>query len=145
MGEDPELRRIMEEKMKAFLDRRSAEDSQDNEQDGVIGDGVIDVGDSDFAEKILRANLPAVVDFWASWCGPCRYMEPAFRRVAARHKGKMIFGRLNVDANRTTAMAYFVMSIPTMLIFRDGEEKGGVVGAVSEQKFESAITPYISG
>ena len=140
MDEDPEVRRIMDEKMKAFLDRRLAEDPRDDEPNGVI-----DVSDSDFAERILRASVPAVVDFWASWCGPCIDMEPVFLRVAARHKEKMVFGRLNVDANRATAMAHFVRSIPTMVIFQDGEEKGRVVGRVSEQELETAIMPYISG
>jgi thioredoxin 1 len=140
LDEDPEIRRIMDEKMERFLSRRLATDSHGSGQDGVI-----DVTDHDFDERIIRASLPAVVDFWASWCAPCADMEPVFRRVAARHRGEVIFARLNIDANRSTAVAHFVGSIPTMIIFQGGEEKHRVVGRVSEQELEMAIMAYISG
>lgn len=139
MDEDPEIKRIVDRKMESFLARR-LNSSSEGEQDGVVN-----VSDEDFGPKILQADLPAIVDFWAAWCGPCKDMEPVFRRIASRHRGKMIFARLDSDKNRATAIAYLVKSIPTMMIFENGAEKGRVVGRVSEQELETAITPYISG
>jgi len=139
MDEDPEVERIKEKKLESLLNHRPASLTGEGQDD------VIDISDADFAQKILQGNLPAVVDFWAPWCEPCTDMEPIFRRIASKYRGKMKFARLNIDENKSTARAYFMKSIPTMMIFSDGEEKGRVVGRVSELELETAIIPYILG
>jgi thioredoxin 1 len=139
MDEDSEVERIKAKKIESLLNQRPASSAEEGQ------DGVIDISDTDFAPKVLHGTLPAVVDFWAAWCPPCTAMEPIFRRVASKYKGKMVFARLNTDENKSTARAHFVKSIPTMMIFSGGEEKGRVVGRVSELELETAIIPYISG
>jgi len=142
MDEDPEIERIKAKKIESLL-RQKRQKPASSAEEGQ--DGVIDISDADFAPKILHGTLPAVVDFWAVWCPPCTAMEPIFRRVASKYKDKMVFARLNTEENRSTARAHFVKSIPTMIIFGGGEEKGRVVGRVSELELETAIIPYISG
>jgi len=139
MGDDPELRRIIDRKMESFLARRLAKTPREEP------DGVVEVSDDDFGPTVLEAGRPAIVDFWAEWCRPCREMEPVFRKVASRHRDGMLFARLNVEENRGVATSFFVMSIPTMIIFSGGAERERIVGMISERDLERAITSYISG
>lgn len=138
MDEDSEIERIKAKKIESLLNERPANCVEEGK------DSVMDISDSDFVPKILHGSMPALVDFWAAWCPPCEAMEPVFRRIASKYKGKMVFARLNTDENKLTARAHFVKSIPTMMIFSGGEEKGRVVGLASELELETAIIPYIS-
>ncbi|HYA21958.1 MAG TPA: thioredoxin domain-containing protein [Thermoproteota archaeon] len=139
MDEDSEIERIKAKKIGSLLNQTPTSSEEEGE------DGVIDISDTDFVPKILHGAMPAVVDFWAAWCPPCNAMEPVFRRIASKYKGKMVFARLNTDENKLTARAHFVKSIPTMMVFSGGEEKGRVVGLASEVELETALIPYISG
>jgi thioredoxin 1 len=139
MDEDSEVERIKAKKIESLLNQKPTSSAEEGQ------DGVIDISDTDFAPKILHGTLPAVVDFWAAGCPPCTAMEPVFRRIASKYKDKMVFARLNTDENKSTARTHFVKSIPTMMIFSSGEEKGRVVGLVNELELETAIIPYISG
>jgi len=91
-------------------------------------DGIVTVEDSTFAERVLRANTPAVVDFWAPWCGPCKMLAPIIEDLAREFSGKIIFAKLNTDENVETPTHYGVQGIPTLILFRNGEEVGRVVG-----------------
>jgi thioredoxin 1 len=89
----------------------------------------IEVTDKTFEEQILKADKPAVVDCWATWCGPCRMMAPAFEALAAEYQGKVIFAKLDTDENEMVTMRYGIRSIPTLLFFRDGREVDRLIGA----------------
>ncbi len=89
----------------------------------------IEVTDNTFEEQILKADKPAVVDCWATWCGPCRMMAPAFEALAAEYQGKVIFAKLDTDENENVTMRYGIRSIPTLLFFRDGREVDRLIGA----------------
>lgn len=90
----------------------------------------ITLTDATFAAEVTDfKDFPVVVDFWASWCLPCRAIAPLIEELAGEYQGRLKFGKLNVDENPQTAAAYGIMSIPTLLIFRGGEVAGRVVGA----------------
>jgi thioredoxin 1 len=98
------------------------------------------VSDADFESQVLKATAPVVVDFWAEWCGPCRQIAPALEEIAGSLDGKVKIVKLNVDENPQTATKYGVMSIPTLMIFKNGEMASRQVGAAPKQKLEQWIT-----
>lgn len=89
---------------------------------------VIELTDENFKTEVLEEKGLVIVDFWAEWCGPCRIMGPIFDQTSEEVAGKAKFGKLNVDQARQTAMDYGVMSIPTLIIFKDGEKVDQLVG-----------------
>ena len=98
------------------------------------------VSDADFESEVLKASGAVVVDFWAEWCGPCRMIGPALEEIAGSLNGKVKIVKLNVDENPHTASKYGVMSIPTLMLFKNGEMASRQVGAAPKQKLEQWIT-----
>jgi thioredoxin 1 len=98
------------------------------------------VSDADFESEVLKASGAVVVDFWAEWCGPCRQIAPALEEIAGSLNGKVKIVKLNVDENPHTASKYGVMSIPTLMLFKNGEMASRQVGAAPKQKLEQWIT-----
>ena len=96
------------------------------------------ITDSDFSDTISKHPL-IVVDFWASWCGPCHMLAPIIEELARDYAGKVVFGKLNIDENRNTALKYQVMSIPTLLLFKNGKLVDRLVGAMPRQTLEPKI------
>ena len=107
------------------------------------GDGghPIEVTDANFGDTIRQGAT--VVDFWAAWCGPCRMIAPVIEQLASERKD-IRFAKLNVDENPRTAASFNVQGIPLLVFFRDGEERGRVVGAVPRGQIETAIRQYLS-
>jgi len=102
--------------------------------------GVSKVSDSDFEAQVLKSTEPVVVDFWAEWCGPCKMIAPALEEIAGTMNGKVKIVKLNVDENPQTAAKYGIMSIPTLMLFKNGELASRQVGAAPRQKLEQWIT-----
>ena len=86
--------------------------------------------DANFAAEVLQSDIPVLVDFYADWCGPCKMMAPIIKELAEAYAGKIKIGKLNVDENPNAAVQYKVMSIPTFLLFQNGEKVNAVSGAV---------------
>jgi thioredoxin 1 len=106
--------------------------------------GVSKVSDADFEAKVLKSTEPVVVDFWAEWCGPCRMIAPALEEIAAGALGgKVKIVKLNVDENPQTAAKYNVMSIPTLMVFKNGEMASRQVGAAPKAKLEQWIAATV--
>jgi thioredoxin 1 len=101
--------------------------------------GVPQVSDADFEAQVLKATEPVVVDFWAEWCGPCRMIAPALEEIAGSLNGKVKIVKLNVDESPKTAQKYGIMSIPTLMLFKNGELASRQVGAAPKQKLEQWI------
>jgi thioredoxin 1 len=102
--------------------------------------GVGKVSDSTFESEVLKASEPVVVDFWAEWCGPCRMIAPALEEIAGTMGDKVKVVKLNVDENPATASKYEIMSIPTLMIFKNGQLASRQVGAAPKQKLEQWIS-----
>jgi thioredoxin 1 len=101
------------------------------------------VSDSTFETEVLKATSPVVVDFWAEWCGPCRQIAPALEEIAGSLGGKVKVVKLNVDENPKTAAKYGIQSIPTLLIFKNGQMASQHLGSAPRQKLEQWITAAV--
>jgi thioredoxin 1 len=101
------------------------------------------VSDATFESEVLKATGPVVVDFWAEWCGPCRMIAPALEEIAGSLGEKVKIVKLNVDENPQTAAKYNIQSIPTLMIFKNGDMSSRQIGAAPKQKLEQWITAAV--
>ena len=97
------------------------------------------VSDKDFEEQVLKSTTPVLVDFWADWCGPCKIIAPIVEELAEEYDGKVAFAKLDVDANPETSIKFAIRSIPTLLVFKDGQPIDQVIGAVPKAVLKSRL------
>ena len=106
-----------------------------------MAENAMEFTDSNFKDEVKEGLT--LVDFWAPWCGPCRMVGPVIEELADDYAGKIKVGKLNVDNNQQTAMSYRVMSIPTVILFKDGEPVETMVGAMRKENYESKLSQHV--
>lgn len=104
----------------------------------------IDVTDTSFDSEVIQSKIPVLVDFWASWCGPCRMVAPVIEELAAEYDGKFKIAKVDVDANPRVSAKYGIRSIPTLLIFKNGNVVEQMVGAIPKKALASKIDAHLS-
>jgi thioredoxin 1 len=102
-----------------------------------------DVTDSNFQAEVIEADTPVLVDFWAPWCGPCRVVGPVLEEIAGERSDLKVV-KLNVDENQLVASKYGVLSIPTMILFKNGAEAKKIIGAFPKKKIEAELAPALA-
>ena len=105
---------------------------------------VAEFSESNFEQEVLKASIPVLVDMWAAWCGPCRMITPLVEELAGTYQGKMKMGKLNVDDHPQVAAQYRIMNIPTLLLFKGGQEVDRIVGVVPKQELTRRIENTLS-
>ncbi|MCM8783005.1 MAG: thioredoxin [Candidatus Omnitrophica bacterium] len=103
----------------------------------------LNLTEQNFKTEVLESDLPVLVDFWAPWCGPCRVIAPIVEEIAKEYKDKIKVGKLNVDDYPQVASYYGIMSIPTLLIFKDGKIIDSLLGVVSKQEIILRLKSYV--
>jgi len=142
MGEDKELQAIRDRKLRELTRETLEKPAGGGSPRQLASSKPINVTDETF-EKAVQSHSLAVVDCWAPWCGPCRFLSPIIEEIARDYVGKIFFGKLNVDENPGVAGQYGIMSIPTLLVFKNGRLVDRIVGAMPRQMVEPKITRYL--
>ena len=99
--------------------------------------------DTNFETDVLGSDKPVLVDFWAEWCGPCRMIAPSLEAIAEDYEGKASVYKMNVDENMNVPQRFGIRGIPTLIVFKDGQEKERIVGAVSREAIAKVIDKYV--
>jgi thioredoxin 1 len=105
---------------------------------------VTEVTDNNFQAEVLESDRPVLVDFWAPWCGPCRMVAPVVEEIAKERAEELKVVKLNIDENQNTAMQFNVMSIPTLIVFRNGQPAKTVIGARPKKSLEAELEPALA-
>ncbi len=103
-----------------------------------------EISDANFEQEVLKASKPVLVDFWAPWCGPCRMVAPIVEELSAEYDGKVEFVKVNTDDNPNTSVKYGIRSIPTLLVFKDGEAVGQIVGFRPKSDLKERLDAVVS-
>src|SRR6185312_3526539 len=119
-------------------------DSADLRKGPAVADDILNLSDATFDETLAGSDTPVLVDFWAEWCGPCKMIAPTLAEIAAEQRGKLVIGKLNVDDNPDTARRFDVMSIPTLLVFKDGQQVKRLVGAKGKGQLLQDLAEFIA-
>jgi thioredoxin 1 len=109
-----------------------------------VAEQILTVSDATFEETVVASSTPVIVDFWAEWCGPCKMIAPALEEIATEHEGKLTVAKLNVDDNPDTARRFDVMSIPTLLVFSEGQPVKRLVGAKGKGQLLQDLAEFIA-
>ena len=105
--------------------------------------GLIEITDDNFENEVINSDLPVLIDFWAVWCGPCKMVAPIVEELSTEYDGKAKIGKLDVDSNQQTSIKYGVRSIPTLLLFKDGELKDTIIGAVPKTNIVEKLNALV--
>ena len=136
MAEDMELEELRRKRLEEMIHRKQDEPMSSTE------DLVVEVTNLNFVDIMNRQGL-VVLDCWAVWCAPCRMLSPIIDELAKDYAGKIVFGKLNVDDNREIALEYQIMSIPTILVFKNGNLVDRIVGVMPRKLLEPRITQHL--
>jgi len=109
-----------------------------------MGVNTVVVTDANFEDEVIQSELPVLVDFWAEWCGPCKMIAPVLDEIASDLDGKLTIGKLDVDENQSTAMAFGLMSIPTLMLFKDGQQVETIVGFQQKAQLLGRIQTHLN-
>lgn len=105
----------------------------------MASEAIVELNNSSFETEVLKSNKPVLVDFWAPWCGPCKALAPVIDEISNEYADKLKVGKVNVDDNPEISMQYGIRSIPTLIVFKDGEVFEQVIGAVPKSEIEKVV------
>jgi thioredoxin 1 len=108
-----------------------------------MSEKIVTLSDATFDEHVKGSDIPVLVDFWAEWCGPCKMISPVLEEIAAEHEGKIQIGKLNIDDNLEVTRRFDVMSIPTLILFKDGQPEVRLIGAKPKSQLVEEISAYL--
>jgi thioredoxin 1 len=108
-----------------------------------MGAGIVTLSDSSFDEEIKSSSEPILVDFWAEWCGPCKMIAPTLEEIGKDYEGRLKIAKLNIDDSPDIARRFEVMSIPTLILFKDGEPSLRIIGAKGKGQLVQEIDPFL--